>query len=282
MRLTIGVFGLVTASCLVGCRRAEPHPGPTPHAAAAASNTPSNTAASSASVTAAVPPIPEDPAARAVHAWNDALDRHDLAALERVYGASITFYGHPRTKSGVLAAKRAAFAKQPTFRQELIGDIALARGGDGRVTATFIKRSGTDAAFSVDTATLVLAPSQMGYVVVEETDADSLRRQASSPSPCEAKASEVVNALPEVQRATAAAMKDADASDGGARFGGVGPNDDGEGGITFALGVHTDERFETRVVASVSKDGLLTVTVSGSDVAVPAAALRAVRDACRH
>jgi len=278
-------LSLITAlACpFAACRRTDPRSDPAPPATAAASSTPS-----AASVTPSATPLrptpatAEDPAARVVRAWSDALDRHDLAALERVYGASVVFYGRPRTKSAVLAAKRVAFAKQPTFRQELIGDVALERGDDARVTATFTKRSGTDAAFSVDTATLVLAPSPAGYVVVEEADADSLRRQASSPSACEAKASEVVNALSEVRRATADAMRDADQSDGGARFGGVGPNDDGEGGITFALGVHTDERFETRVVASVSRDGVLTVTISGDDVAVPAAALRAVREACRH
>jgi hypothetical protein len=218
----------------------------------------------------------------AVRAWSDALDRHDLAALERSYGASVVFYGRTRAKAAVMAAKRGAFEKQPAFRQEISGAIALERGGDGRVSATFSKRTGDAVAFSVDTARLVLAPSPGGYLVVEEADAASLSGAASSASVCESKASEIVNALPDVQRATAEAMKEAEQSDGGVRFGGVGPNDDGEGGFVFSLGVHTDERFESRVVASVDRQGTLTVTVLGADVAIPTTAGRSVREACRR
>jgi len=273
-------LGAVLASALLACQREEPHPGATP-ARAAPSNVATSKAVPSASAPAALP-SPEAPAARVARAWSDALDRHDLAALERLYGASVLFYGQRRSKAAVVAAKRAAFEKQPSFHQELIGDIALEPAGEERVTATFTKRSGDSAAFSVDTATLVLAPAGGSYVIVEEADMASLQRQASRGSSCEAKASEVVNALPEVQRATADAIKDAEGSDGGASFGGVGPNDDGDGGLTFALGVHTDERFETRVVASVARNGALTVSILGSEVPVPPRALRAVREACRH
>lgn len=284
MRTNGWMLAGLLASSVAACRREEPRPvaGSPAASASIASAVPSATAAPSVSTPPVAPMATVDPAERAVRAWSEALDRHDLEGLARLYGPSVVFYGQPRSKAAVVAAKRAAFAKQRSFRQELVGDIALARAPDGRVTATFTKRSGDGAAFSVDTATLVLAPSAAGYVVVEEADAASLARRASSPSVCEAKATEVVNALPEVKRATADAMTDADQSDGGARFGGVGPNDDGEGGITFALGLHTDERFETRVVASVAKNGALSVMVLGSDVAVPAAALRAVREACRH
>lgn len=284
MRTTLWVVSVALAAA-VACRREEPRPRESPPGAvftASGAQSANPVPSVSASSFPAAPDAPEDPAKRAVRAWSDALDRHDLRALERVYDASVVFYGQPRSRTAVLAAKRAAFEKQRSFRQELVGDIALAAAADGRVTATFTKRSGDDAAFSVATATLVLAPSPQGYVVVEEADAASLRRRTSPPAACEAKATEVVNELPEVKRATADAMDDAEQSDGGAHFGGVGPNEDGEGGITFSLGVHTDERFEARVVASVAKDGALSVTVLGSDVAVPAAVRRAVREACRH
>ena len=95
-------------------------------------------------------------------------------------------------------------------------------------------------------------------------------------------ANEVVDALPQVRRATDAAIKEAEQSDGGAAFGGIGPTDDGDGGFVSSTGLHTDERFDARIVTTVDRSGKLTVSVLGEDVAIPAAALEAVRAACRH
>jgi hypothetical protein len=286
MRRQAWTLGFAAALAAAGCRRETPRVSAAPTAAAAARPSAAATQAVAGSAIA-VPPAasvraPEAPPALVVRAWSDALDRHDLSALERLYGGSVVFYGHERAKAAVVAAKRAAFERQRGFRQEIVGEIQLENAADGRVSATFAKRSGENAAFSVATAKLVLMPSAQGYVIVEEADAASLRRATTDRSACETKASEVVNALPEVRRVTTEAMRDAEQSDGGARFGGIGPNDDGEGGFVFSLGVHTDERFESRVVASVDRKGALSVLVFGADVPVPAPALRAVQQACRR
>lgn len=224
----------------------------------------------------------EDPAVAVVRAWDTALDKHDLAALDRIYADRVVFYGRRLAKTAVIAAKRAAFAKQSTYTQQIIGDIALAPGDDGRVSATFLKRTGDANAFRVLTAKLFLTLGPQGYRVAEETDEASPTSAGAVPPDCEAKTNEVVAALPQVRRATDAAMKEADQSDGGVNFGGVGPNDDGEGGFVESTGLHRDDRFDSRIVTSVTRSGALTVTVLGEDVPIPAASLQAVRRACAH
>jgi hypothetical protein len=128
----------------------------------------------------------------------------------------------------------------------------------------------------------VLTPNDGGLRVVEETDESSSRGHGATPSSCEAKAAEVVNALPAVKRAVSGAMKDAERSHGAARFGGVGPNDDGQGGFAASMGIQTNERFEARVDYAVDRNGRLTVTVLGADVQPPRDALQSVAQACRH
>ena len=109
-----------------------------------------------------------------------------------------------------------------------------------------------------------------------------MREQNGIPGGCAEKAAAVVDALPEVKRAEASASAETETSDGGKRLGGVGPNEDGEGGFRVATGIHTDERFEERVGYAVDRKGHLTVWVLGSVVTLSADALKSVAEACRH
>ena len=218
---------------------------------------------------------------RKVRAWNQALDRHDVETLGKLYADKVRFYGQERSKVAVMSAKRTALKKQPGFRQELIGEISLERN-NGNVRATFQKKSGLPGNFLVISATLELAPHAGDFVIVEESDQASAQKEPVNGGGCEEKAAEVAHALPEAKRAITEAMQEADRSDGGSSFGGFGPNEDGEGGFSAAEGLHTDGRFEPRFVYSVDRKGRLTVMAGGQELEVPRDALKAVADACKN
>lgn len=286
------LLGVVALLAVGACRREErPQPRPTPQSTPqrAAAPPPAAAPPTESASAPSPPPTPEaQVASKTVRAWNTALDRHDLVALEKLYAGSVLFYGRPRSRASVVSAKRAAFARQPGFRQELIGDVTVERLGDGTLSASFTKKAGPPEDFLVISGKLVLSPSASGYLVAAESDEASARRDASAQpsgstvSDCEATASEVANALPEVKRTLALAMKEADESDGGARFGGMGPNDDGEGAFTAAMGLHTDDHFEARFVYSVDRNGRLTVVAGGQELEIPRSSLQAVAAACGH
>jgi ketosteroid isomerase-like protein len=275
---------LLTGACRHE-ERAVPATQPKPSPAAlssqpAPSSTPSSAAA--APTPSSSPSDPSDEAASAVvRAWNDALDRHDTTRLDALYGDAIRFYGRGLKKAAVIAAKAAALRQQVTFHQQIVGPLALTHASDGTLTVNFMKRSGEHGKLHDTDALLVLARRNGGsWLIVAEGDAVKTR-DAATLEACQAKAAEVVAALPEVKRAEASAMAEADQSKGSARFGGMGPNDDGDGGFSVASGLQTDESFQCRVSYTVDRKGLLSVTVSGSDAAIPDAALKAVEQACK-
>lgn len=273
------IISALLAALAIGCRKAEQRPQKDTHSPPASAAT----TASSALGLSAAPSgqAPEDPAAAAVLAWSNALDRHDLATLATLYADPLRFYGRTLTKAAVVGAKAAAFRKQPTFRQQIIGPIVSTRADDGTLTATFTKQSGDDGKLSQVAAKLVLRLGDGGtWMVVEEADASSV--PAAAVGGCEEKVAEVVNALPEVKRAVADGQAAADKSRGRATFGGMGPNDDGDGGFTVSMGLHTEERFETLVTYSVDGKGRLTVFAGGPELELPAATLRSVERACRR
>ena len=223
----------------------------------------------------------EEAAVVVVRAWNDALDRHDLPKLATLYADPVRFYGRMLPMAAVVSAKEAAFRKQPTFRQQILGPISSSGAGDGTLTATFTKRSGENGKLSEVSAKLVLRLGDRGtWVVVEEADA-SIAPAASAGS-CEEIVAEAVNVLPAVKRAVAEAQALADKSGGQARFGGMGPNEDEDGGFSASMGLHTDERFEALVRYSVDGKGRLTVSAGGTELELPAATLRSVERACRR
>ncbi|HEX6764650.1 MAG TPA: hypothetical protein VF103_04215 [Polyangiaceae bacterium] len=226
---------------------------------------------------------PEDEAAiETVRDWSDALDRHDLAKLGELYASTVRFYGSPRSKAAVIAAKRAALAKQPGFRQELIGDVTLERQADGAVHASFVKKAGPPEKWLVIGGKLVLTPNGRGYLVAEEADDETMKLDRRSPEGCEGVAAEVALGLPAAQKAIDEAQKEADATDGGASFGGFGPQADGDGGFSASMGLYRDDHFEPRFGYSVDKKGRLTVSAGGDDLTVSPDRLKAVEIACRR
>jgi hypothetical protein len=124
--------------------------------------------------------IPDAEARRAVQAWSDALDGHHLDALPGLYADRVRFYGRWLPRSAVVAAKRAAFASTTTFRQEIVGEIAITfTEHDDTVRADFVKRSGASGKAHDVRARLGLQKSDAGGLVVAEETDDVTERQAA-------------------------------------------------------------------------------------------------------
>lgn len=222
------------------------------------------------------PPTPRDDARNVVLRWSSALDKHDLDTLEKVYAARVDLYGTTVPKSAAIDAKRKAFKATPTFRQSIVGGVALEKKGSEWI-ATFTKHSGPEASQKDANAKVVLAPGDGGALVVTvETDVASEKKAAAAGS-CEGVAGKAVQDLPEVKKLLASDEKALGKDD---HMGGMGPDPEPGGGFTAALGVHHPDRFESQVVYGVDAKGKLTVTVMGEDVAVPPATSAAVGKAC--
>ena len=240
---------------LVSACRHEERAAPTSHSTPGPSAVSSQAAPPTAASSAASSPTPsslpnvdaaEEAASVVVHAWNDALDRHDTARLAELYRDSVRFYGRGLKKAAVVAAKVAALQQQPTFHQQIVGPLELTHASDGSLTVNFVKRSGEAGKLRDTKAILVLVLRDGSWLIDGEGDVrPSL--DAAALEACQGKAAEVVGALPEVKRAQASAMAEADASKGSSRFGGMGPNDDGDGGFAVASGLYTDESFQPQV-----------------------------------
>ncbi len=85
----------------------------------------------------------DDPILSQLTAWNRALDRHDVAALDGLYAQDVCFYGQRMTKSAILESKRRALSADGTFQQQIVGDIQVVAVVSGEsAIATFVKRSG--------------------------------------------------------------------------------------------------------------------------------------------
>jgi hypothetical protein len=248
---------------------------------------PAGQAESPATLEAATPPsisVPGQEASRLATTWNDALDRHNVTALEGLYDAHVRFYGRDLPRSAVLSTKRAALGPQSDFHQQILGDIAVSPNDDGSWSATFLKRSGSAGKTRDVRAKLVLRQREGGaMVIVEETDGLTEARKAEGErsAPCVTVAAQVVNDLPEVKREVARMVRVPEKSGGRAHFGGIGPTEDGQDGFTVGIGLHTDERFEGEIWYSVDAEGHVGVTVAGEDLALPTAAKRKVEEACR-
>ena len=91
-----GELGFGMLVLLLGCQRGSQQDNPKPAESAAgtaAHSTPSAPAVPSGALgaTSAEPTRENAPIVRAVQAWSDALDRHDLAALEHLYADPVEF-----------------------------------------------------------------------------------------------------------------------------------------------------------------------------------------------
>lgn len=282
MRVTSSLalgFAILLAS--PACRREEtPVPKAKPQPVAAASSTPSVPAPSGSDKTPALSPEAEN-AVRTVRAWSDALDRHDLEKLGELYAGTVRFYGRDLSKNAVIAAKRAAFTKEPGFRQMIIGEIALSLNLEV-FTASFHKKAGPDDDFLVNGAKLRIKADAGKFLIVEETDEESMRKELVAHAACLKKVDEVLTTLPDVKFAEKVALSEIEKSDGGWSMGGIGPNDDGNGGFEAEVGIRTEVNVDTRYRYSVDRKGHLTVSTRGGPVEVPREALQAVARVCGH
>lgn len=274
---------------LVACRREE-HAVAGLHAPASAhaiAEPAARTTATSTAASAEAPPpsvnAEEAAAGDTVRAWSTALDQHETTKLGELYASKVHFYGRTLTRLAVVAAKDAALRQQPTFQQQIVGPLGFERTPDGNLAVSFVKRSGEDGKLRDVEAALVLASGSKGrWEIVTEADAPRTAANDAVSEACQSQAALVTNRLPEVKRAVEEATRAADESNGRARFGGIGPQDDGDGGVVGSLGLHTDERFEGQVTYAVDRKGHLTVTVLGLELSIPPTDLRSVERACHR
>lgn len=268
-------LGTIVFLTAVACREEGPHRSPVPKASVSVGTVAApHTAAASRSEAG-----PNASAYRAVRAWNDALDRHDLENLERIYGDEVFSYGYRRSKVDLLKAKRAMFEQRPNFRQEIIGDIDLQRPIEDVVVATFVTKSGPPENFEVTGARLELRGATL--LVTEESDDSSLKQQNAISQICYDKAAEVVSSLASVVRVRAEVEHELAKSTGRKRIGGFGPQPDDAGGFQVVEGVYIEEFLHTRVRYEVDRGGHLTVWAD-KEVTPSRAALESVQRACRH
>lgn len=216
-----------------------------------------------------------------VTAWSEALNAHNIDALDAMYAARVRIYGQELTREAVLKAKRAALGSQSTFRQSLVSAIRVEKVADGWV-AKFAKQSG--AAENQKTVNAMLKVQSMGstLVIAHETDETTeanlaVRKKTPADSKCHKTALAVVETLPEVKAAIADAERGAKSV--GGNYGGMGPIEHAEG-FSGALGVHTKERFESYVNYDVDRGGTLTVTIRGEDITIPTMAFQTVMVEC--
>ncbi|HSO34898.1 MAG TPA: hypothetical protein VLT33_20355 [Labilithrix sp.] len=282
--------GALALALTVACSRRTPDAGPVSDAAPA---TPS------ASAPDAAPPwiIPLDDANRKIlTAWNDALDRHDLPALERIYAPGVGFYGHLLPRATVLEIKKRALGPKSTFRQSIVseptmmvrgdaGDIKLRT--DGADTIFFVKRTSNQGKTRDTRASVVVRDG----LVLEESDAlayppfhgiIAVAVDASSPSEiCHEAASKAVDALPAVQQMMRKRSTVVPAAPPGALVGSDGPVSEPGGGFSVFFDLQAGAPRDVSLWYTVDADGRLSVALHGETLAVPAAALEAVERACK-
>lgn len=162
---------LLLTLVLVACKK--PGAGVAPAADAAAGPPTTATVSAPAPAGSAI-----SPQFALVKAWNDAIDKHDVAALEQIYGETVDYYGSPWPRARVLAAKRKALEAAPTFHQS-IRDIGFDPEANEAV-ARFLKTSGTPGKMREVRGKLVLREESGKLRVVTETDEASEKRAAGA------------------------------------------------------------------------------------------------------
>ncbi|MCU0686174.1 MAG: hypothetical protein MUF34_28665 [Polyangiaceae bacterium] len=250
----------------------------------AASNAPPSAAPASAS--AAPQPRPSaallDEEGEALLAlirrWSAALDAHDDDALLALYGAAVRFYGRDSRREGIVASKRAAFAKG--YRQS-IGPIALDRADPRRPRATFAKRWVAAGVASEVTGQLAFEKEGGHWLIVEESDAKTEARRLANGDACRDAVFELVAAT-----ATAKAMlagptnPAAGHHSNGLHFGSIPPES-----ATYQVGLHETHTTHVPTIAWFEvdpKSGAVRQTMPAERKIEASPQLQEkVRDACR-
>lgn len=233
---------LVIPLLLIACKSNSSGPTPAPSSSIASP------------VVSAAPA--EQEAERVVRAWSDALDKHDVAALENVYADNVVFYkAGSKPKAKVIALKKSALGPQSTFHQQIMDKVAVTKTDKG-YEATFTKRSGNGTKLGDTKAQLLLSGTPLR--ITEERDAP---RTATS---CEEVASAIAWEVPAVKKAMDDVRKELpkfpDRSEGG-----IGPETFEDGTIQASIGVHSAERFERIASYTVYTNGRLDVNVGADD-----------------
>jgi ketosteroid isomerase-like protein len=188
-RCSPALFALLAAPAIWGCNDSSSSsapPAPSASVAVPASSAAGSSPAPSPGTAAAGSPTkpdasPTDPRESVVRAWNDALTRHDLDALAKVYAAHVLFYGTSMTRDACVAAKKQAFERTPDYRQTLRDDRVRMDPVDAdHVRAHFTKISSVAHKDQAYEATLLLVREGGDWRIGEETDSATDRALARS------------------------------------------------------------------------------------------------------
>jgi hypothetical protein len=156
------------------------------------------------------------------------------------------------TAGQVTKLKRAAFAKEPAYRQR-INDVRISRTGAGFVVQ-FRKHSGANLAAVVE-ARLTLEDAGKKLLIVEETDSlTDERLRKPMPRSCSESAFEVATELVTIQEDIRRVARELpDVHPGGVTY------EEGPRKLSAAMGYFHPQRFESRWLLDV-EGGMLTVT----------------------
>ncbi len=241
------------------------------------------------------PPLPPPPVApqervlqaavarmeAALSKWNDATNAHDLDQLAAVYDESVSYYGAYLPKNSVLASKARAFEILPDYRQE-ISDIAPNLRDLEGGSLFFTKTWGPPGRIRSLRAKVGFRAYDGGpFVVVQETDAPTERATEKNlpTGDCRWTAELTIRDLPVVDKrihAAYAAIRDS----GVPGLDSMGPESDGHGASIESFGFKTGPISEELLVWRLRRNGDVRVTLEGKEVALPAKARKAIKDAC--
>ena len=225
-----------------------------------------------------------DPVVGVVRAWSEALSKHDLPVLARVYDDHVRSYGNDYPKAALLKIRENAFNEMPTYALAIEGPVTVTASDAGQFVARFAKRAGPANKTGEGRGRLTLrAREGAAPVITEEADENTAApaRPHTGPSLnlCAEVAERIVNALPEVRRVVDEGKRLADASDGGTTFGSTPQIFEGDDQLSADLGVFTGSRFQRKASYMVRSRNLY-VEVMDKPVNVPSEALKEIAHAC--
>lgn len=239
-----------------------------------------------------------DDVRRVVRAWSDAVDRHDLTSLDRMYDDSVAYAGSWAAKipkERVLAAKQVQLGSASRFRQTIVDPIEVFSGPIVAARKAVFRLSVSDGGAAhevVETIGVEKSFVRGRFVITEETDEAAARARVAWRTACEGASAAAVHALDEVKAfdARAATETTPDAADESKPVLFTGPAEDLDGErfrVTIGYGTSTQLLPKPRVEYSVArKTGRVDVTVvepSGETkaLAVPAEGQAAIARACK-
>jgi hypothetical protein len=191
-----------------------------------------------------------------------------MDAITLLYAENVRFYGQRLGRKDVIARKRQALEKTPTFVQTVTGEPRIEPSG-GEIRVVFKKRSGPRGKEQDALATLILSAGRP-LEIVEETDAATKKRRgeddqrAAAPTNCEDAVGTLVASTLEWKRLGDDIDKNLKGVPASANLnpGGMGPfmpSETGDGTYEMSIGVHHPDRFEAYGWFTVSATGKVTV-----------------------